>query len=163
MWPLTTPELHSKTEKKKRDHFIKLIERKHGTTINPPKQSKKKKMDLDFEFEPCLCEDEEPRKIPDYDEPVDANPEHDRIANAEAQLQLGNELSKGVVKRWAVGPEGKVVGSYDDNPILNSMVYEVEFPDGQVKECAANIITENVLTQVDSEGCSSIMMEGIID
>ena len=43
------------------------------------------------------------------------------------------------------------------------MVYKVEFPNGQVKECTANIIAENVLTQVDSEGHSSIMMEGIIN
>jgi hypothetical protein len=43
------------------------------------------------------------------------------------------------------------------------MIYEVEFPDGQIKEYAANIIAENMLTQVDSEGYSITMMDGIID
>jgi hypothetical protein len=38
-----------------------------------------------------------------------------------------------------------------------------EFPDGQIKEYAANIIAENMLTQVDSDGYSITMMDGIID
>jgi len=56
-----------------------------------------------------------------------------------------------------------IMGSYDDNRFLNSMIYEVEFPDGQIKEYAANIIAKNILTQVDSDGYSITMMEGIID
>jgi hypothetical protein len=35
--------------------------------------------------------------------------------------------------------------------MLNSMIYEVEFPDGQVKEYGASIIAENMLTQVDEK------------
>ena len=36
---------------------------------------------------------------------------------------------------------------------LKSLVYDdVEFPDGAVKQYAANVITENVLSQVDSSG-----------
>ena len=106
MQPLTVPELHSKTEKRKQARFIESIERKHGTSINPPKQSKGKEEATDCNFEPCLDDDEVPRKIPDCYEPTDANgrpinqnPEHDRMTNAEIQLQLGNEWSKGVVKK----------------------------------------------------------------
>ena len=36
-------------------------------------------------------------------------------------------------------------------------------PDGQVKEYAANIIAENMLTQVDSDGMSTTLMEAIVD
>ena len=43
------------------------------------------------------------------------------------------------------------------------MLCEVEFPDGQVKEYAANIIAENLLMQVDEEGYSLTMMKDIID
>eukprot|EP00957_Ditylum_brightwellii_P131674 10042243-Ditylum_brightwellii.AAC.1 len=42
------------------------------------------------------------------------------------------------------------------------MIYDVEFPDGQVCEYAANIITENMFTQVDSDGCTKILMESIV-
>jgi hypothetical protein len=55
------------------------------------------------------------------------------------------------------------VGKYDENPMLNSIVYDVEFPDGQVREYSANVIAENMLTQVDSDGFSTSLMEGIID
>ena len=42
-------------------------------------------------------------------------------------------------------------------------MYEVELADGRIKEYGANIIAENMLTQVDSDGFSLALMEGIID
>ena len=40
----------------------------------------------------------------------------------------------------------------------------MEFPDGQVKEYAASIVAENMLTQyVDSHGISTTLMEAIVD
>ena len=39
----------------------------------------------------------------------------------------------------------------------------MEFPDGQVKEYAANAIAENMLTQVDSDGLRTTLMEAIVD
>ena len=39
----------------------------------------------------------------------------------------------------------------------------MEFPDSQVKEYAANIMAENMLTQVDSDGMSTTLMEAIVD
>ena len=42
-------------------------------------------------------------------------------------------------------------------------MYEVEFIDGQVKEYGANIIAENMLSQVDSDGYSLMLMEGIVN
>ena len=38
------------------------------------------------------------------------------------------------------------MGSYQENPILNSIIYDVEFPDAEVKEYAANILAENLLS-----------------
>ena len=46
---------------------------------------------------------------------------------------------------------------------FSTQSYDVEFPDGQVKEYAANIIAENMLTQVDSDGMSTTLMEAIVD
>ena len=36
-----------------------------------------------------------------------------------------------------IGPTGRVDGTYDENPILNTMMYDVEFNDGEVREYAA--------------------------
>ena len=42
-------------------------------------------------------------------------------------------------------------------------MYVVELMDGRIKEYGANIIVENMLTQVDSDGFSLALMERIID
>ena len=47
--------------------------------------------------------------------------------------------------------------------MLNSIIYKVDFEDGHVKEYSANTITENMLTQVGSDGFTPTMMESIID
>ena len=67
-----------------------------------------------------------------------------------------------VTGRALAGPDGKTVRVYDENPILNSIVYEVEFPDGQVKEFSANGITEDMLSHINLGGYSLTLMEVII-
>ena len=47
--------------------------------------------------------------------------------------------------------------------MLKSIIYEVKFTNGQIMEYSANIIAENMLTQVDSDRFTLTMMEGIID
>ena len=51
-------------------------------------------------------------------------------------------------------PECKIVRRYDANHMLNSTIYEVELPDVQVKDYAANIIAKNMLSQYDDKGYS---------
>ena len=138
---LSVAELHSETEAKKRGIFDTLIERRWGTAINPPPILK----DEEDSFEEYADDDQDPRIVPETEDTVDANgrlldqqPLYDRLINAEVQLQLEDEMVLGTVKRRALGPDGTSVGTYDENPYLNSMVYEVEFPDGQTKEYAAN-------------------------
>ena len=46
---------------------------------------------------------------------------------------------------------------------LNSHTYEVEFSDGTVREYSANLIAENMLTQVDDEGYSTTLLSSIIN
>ncbi len=67
------------------------------------------------------------------------------------------------VVRRALDSDGQLVGTFDKNPVLNSMLYDVEFPNGVTKQYAANIIAENVLYQVNSTGRHSHVLEAIID
>ena len=174
--PLNTAEINSPTEMKKRATFDALIKGRWGTSMSPPvvetvdDETEATEDMTDDEFEEYSDEDEQPRKIPDQEDTVDATgrlldqqPAYDQIINAEVLLQQGEQVCKGVVKRRAIGPDGRTTGSYSENPVLNSIVYEVEFPDGQVKEYAANVIAENMLSQVDSEGYSTTLMQGIVD
>ena len=51
----------------------------------------------------------------------------------------------------------------DDNPILDSRMYEVEYIDGYVAAMAANVVSENSFAQVDQEGNIFVMIDSIID
>jgi hypothetical protein len=170
--PLRVEELHSPEELRKREIFDALIERRWGTSINPPKDSTDDDTakDDDDTWEEYEDADESARTIPEIEDTVDAGgrllnqqPAYDKLINAEVQLQLGDDITNATVRKRSLGPDGTTVGTYDDNPMLNSIIYEVEFPDGQVKDYSANIIAENMLTQVDSDGFTLTMMEGIID
>ena len=47
--------------------------------------------------------------------------------------------------------------------MLNTMVYDVEFPDGSIREYRANVISDNMYSQVDSEVFSDSILSGIPD
>ena len=59
--------------------------------------------------------------------------------------------------------EYNVVGTYRHDPMLNSMVYDVEFPDGEIKEYSANIIAQNMYAQVDANGHHHTLLDSIVD
>ena len=44
---------------------------------------------------------------------------------------------------------GKVIGDHNPNPIFYTRIYDVMFLDGSIQHYAANIIAENVYSQVD--------------
>ena len=67
-----------------------------------------------------------------------------------------------VVKRHK-GEDGLIQGTYSDNPIANTIMYDVEFSDGTVREYAANVIAENLFDQVDADGYSHSMLDSIVD
>ena len=51
----------------------------------------------------------------------------------------------------------------NDNPILDSRMYKVEYQDGAKASLAANFIAENMFAQVDQEGNCHILLDEIID
>ena len=112
--------------------------------------------------------EEEAAKAPhDMDDVVDARgkllnqqPEYDNFLNLELQLHNGQHAR---VARRVVGPGGERIGTYDDQPMLNTIMYEVEFDDGQVKEYGAPAIAKNILSQVDDDGFSSPLLQSIVD
>ena len=167
--PLQVDENHSPVEAKKRETFDALIERRWGTSITPPQVSSNNDKDND-PWEAYHDEEESPRQLQDIEDVVDATgkvlcqqPAHDKIINAEVLLQQGDHLQSAKVLQRSIGPNGTNVGRYHDNPQLNSIIYDVEFPDGTIKEYSANVIAENMLVQVDSDGFAMTIMEGIID
>ena len=53
----------------------------------------------------------------------------------------------GVIRGRKRGPDGKFIGKFDVNPILDTSVYEIEFEDGRVKSYFSNQLVECILDE----------------
>jgi len=93
----------------------------------------------------------------------DSPPVTDLLINAEVLLPRGEKMQLAKVSKRVRDANGKLISSHDNDPILNTSLYEVEFLDGAVKQYAANIITENMYAQVDANGQTHTLLESIID
>jgi len=103
------------------------------------------------------------------DEPTPSTLEHDEVVDHELYLEAevmlpkdGVHLQAARVVGRAKDSNGKKIGLFNKNPILNTQVYEVMFPDGTVKQYAANIIAENIFSQVDEYGYRYQLLRNII-
>ena len=59
--------------------------------------------------------------------------------------------------------EGRPIGTANDNPLLDTREYEVEFLDGHVESMSANLSAQHLFSQVDEEGHRYILLDDIID
>jgi hypothetical protein len=59
--------------------------------------------------------------------------------------------------------DGTVRGRANNNSMLDTRTYEIEFPDGRSDEYTTNVIAENMYDQCDIEGRQYNLMEGSID
>ena len=59
--------------------------------------------------------------------------------------------------------DGIPIGMALENPILESCVYEVEYPDGHKASLAANANTQNIFAQVDDESNRHVLFDEIVD
>ena len=64
--------------------------------------------------------------------------------------------------RRSIDMNGNIIGNLDNNRSLNSLVYDVEFTGGAIKQYFANVIAENILSQVNSNGCHTQELEHIV-
>ena len=162
-------ELTSPRRQSKRQSFDALIERRFGTSIDPLQQLNNDNGKFG-NFEPYEDDDEIVQPEPEIEDTVDAtgrllylSPAYDCMINAEVRMQLDDAAVSRKVKRRALGPDGQMTGKYDPNPYHNSVLYEVEFADGKVWEYSANAIAESMLAQVDSDGVTLQLMDGVVD
>ena len=114
-------------------------------------------------------EDEDPVKIPD-DYPVDStgkaiceNPFTDTMIHSKVILPWGENIQSAKVLGITKDDDGNIIGNFDSNPILNSIIYNVELTDSTVKQYSANVIAENMYIQVDYYGHSTIILDVIVD
>ena len=71
------------------------------------------------------------------------------------------EPTAALVKKRALDTKLQPIGKANNNPLLDTRQYEVEFIDGHSEILSANIIAENLLSQVDAEGHHQKMLAEI--
>ncbi len=86
---------------------------------------------------------------------------YDKFISAEVMLPQGDILVPAQVVGRKRGQDGNPIGQENTNPLLDSRVYEVEFPDGHIEEYVANIIAKNIYAEVDAEGNHFLIMDEI--
>jgi DUF917 family protein len=59
--------------------------------------------------------------------------------------------------------DGILTGKANQNPILDTRTYDVEFPDGQMAEISANVIAQNMYAMCDLEENQYLLLAGIVD
>ena len=158
VWPLRIAETHNVCEEKRREIFDKIIMKRLGSSYLKDSKSKSKVKEPG-EFTAYIDEDEVARDLPEMKDAVDSTgelinqqPMYDKMLNSEVSMQLNNMMSTSKVARLSLGPDRRTTGSYNNNPILNTVVYDVESPDGSSREYSTNVIAENMISQVDEDG-----------
>ena len=79
-------------------------------------------------------------------------------------LPRGDTLNEGVVLNQKRTADGNLLqGKESTNPILETRVYEVQFPDGGISEYTTNIIVESLYSNCDDNGQQYSLLKGIFD
>ena len=78
-------------------------------------------------------------------------------------LPIRNNLSGGKVIRRKRYVDGNAVGRTNDNPILDTKEYRIDFYDGEVIELAVNVIAKYIYAACDDSVNEYVMMDSIVD
>jgi len=92
---------------------------------------------------------------------ADDHPDLDTFIHANLLLDVGGEQLQGRVIKRAKEADGTKKGKPHPNPMFDTRAYLVEFKDGSIGEYTANIIAENIYSQVDGEGRSFAILQEI--
>ena len=156
IWRLTPDKLVHDSEVKTRADFDAATKLRYGDLFTLPKKTRENLQEADDTYE--LSFDELSPTIPESDivddqgNPLRPTLSTDIFMNAEVLLPQGEWLSLAKVIQRNVESYGKVGENCNDIPILKTFLYDVQFLDGAINPYSANLISENILMQVDADG-----------
>jgi hypothetical protein len=148
---LTPAELSpsNKIEMEKRSLFNDAICDVIGDSVKIPKvvpldNNATKAFDTLWDLDPYEDDDEVLPFIPEADlkdaagKPFEFCSVTNALINAEVMLPNGNSMAIAKVVRRGVDNEGCLVGTCNNNPLLNTLLYECEFNDGTTRAYSVN-------------------------
>jgi hypothetical protein len=100
-------------------------------------------------------------KMPEADTfTVDA---YDKYIGAQLRMPLNDAMTDAKVIGRKRDSSGNPIGVSHSNPLQDTQVYEVAFPDGTMTEYSANLIATAMFAQVDDDGRSYNIIDKIVD
>jgi hypothetical protein len=173
---LTPAELSpsNEVEMEKRSLFNVAIRGVLGDSVKilqnvPLDNNATKAFDALWDLDPYKDDDEVLPFIPDADlkdaagKPFEVYSVADALINTEAMLPNGDSMAIAKVVRHGVNNEGRLVGTFNDNPLLNTLLYDCEFNDGTTQAYSANTIASNIFMESDADSYSSSLPYEIVD
>ncbi|GKY96005.1 hypothetical protein MPSEU_000561000 [Mayamaea pseudoterrestris] len=164
VFPMSDEDLRDDALNAKKEAFNRVIQDRYGIGYNQDPVIVANPEVPEYEppeYQPYEDETTKEEQAPDADD-VDWEA-YDRFLLAEVLLPDGGGLVLGTVKARKRDASGNPLGVAHSNPIIDTAVYEVELPDGRVKEYAANIIAEHIFSRIDDEGRRIIVLKEILD
>ena len=76
----------------------------------------------------------------------------DNYVGVALELPLGDGMAQGRVTKRVRDNDGNVIGRANENPILDTRKYVVEFASGEEAELSANAIVQSMYAQCDPDG-----------
>ena len=160
--PLNEDELKDPVWTKERDAFDVKIKQKLGDPVSGDTLGSIDEDAVTPEYELCDddADDQKHLRVPDID---NVTPEdQDNYVGAKLSLSFGGTMRAGQVKSRARNASGELVGTKNDNPILDTRAYNVELDDGEVAELSANVIAENMYAQCDEFGNQLVLLKEFV-
>jgi hypothetical protein len=87
----------------------------------------------------------------------------ENLISAMVLIPKGDVLLPATVIGCKWDKSGNPIGVANANPILDTRIYDVQFSDGHMETFAANVIAENIFSQLDNEGRRHLILDEIID
>ena len=72
-------------------------------------------------------------------------------------------LMNEIIKKPKTDDEGNAIGNMNNNPLLDTRAYKVEFDDVTTEVLTITIIAKNLLAQFNEEGHHEILFDVIVD
>lgn len=151
---LTRSEMLSTVERMKREVFDKIIFSRLGNSYQGPGTL------IDPTQDPI---DRTPETY-EYLDDVDDHDNYDEYINMEVLLpREGGATQPGKIIRRTIGDDGETIGKESQHPLLDTRIYDVEFPDGGIERLAANRIAVNLYAHADEYGYKHTEVKNIIN
>ena len=85
----------------------------------------------------------------------------DSLVSAQVLVPIVGVMQKGIATKLMKDDNGILFGTAIQNIYFDPKTYLVEFPDGTKRELAANIIAQNIYSQLDQEGRQYMVLKNI--